>query len=223
VSDESQLRELEVEREGEMGQMEIVGRSSSHFTRVTRIFAIELGVEHTFRPVLDLSSTEANDYAGNPALKVPVLVDASGSLFGTENVCRELARRSGKASSVVMRGDVADRVVANVEELTLNAMTSEVSLIMAKMAGDPRLSPPKVSRSLENALRWLDDNVDAALATLPPARTLSFLEAALFSLVTHLPFRQVLDVSPWKRLGEHCARFGVREGARRTEYRFDAA
>lgn len=201
----------------------LVGRSSSHFTRTARLFAIELGVSHTFRPVLDMTTLDAAAYGDNPALKIPVLVDEHGPLFGTENICRELVRRSGTTSTIVMRGDVSDRIVANAEELTLHVMSAEVSLIMAKMAGDARLAPAKVSRSIENSLRWLDENVDAALAALPADRALSFLEVSLFSLVTHLPFREVLDVSSFARLGAFCTRFGERASARSTEYRFDAA
>lgn len=207
-----------------MNQLVLVGRSSSHFTRTARIFALELGVAHAFRPVLDITALDAATYADNPALKIPILVDEQGPLFGTENICRELVRRSGRErASVVMRGDVPDRVVANAEELTLHVMSAEVSLIMAKTAGDARLAPPKVSRSLDDSLRWLDENVDAVLAALPVARALSFVEVALFCVVTHLPFRQVTDVAPWTRLGDFCARFGLRESAQATEYRFDAA
>jgi hypothetical protein len=102
-------------------------------------------------------------------------------------------------------------------------MSAEVSLIIAKMAGDLRAAPPKVSRSLENSLSYLDENVGALLAALPATRTLSFVEVALFCVVTHLPFRQVMEVERWKRLGDFCARFGERESARATSYRFDAA
>lgn len=101
-------------------------------------------------------------------------------------------------------------------------MASEVSLIMAKVAGDARLVPAKVSRSIENSLDHLEQNVDAVLSALPAHRVLSFVEVALFCLVTHLPFRQVMDVSVWPRLGDFCKRFGERESARATEYRFDA-
>jgi glutathione S-transferase len=206
-----------------MSHIVLVGRSSSHFTRTARIFALELGVPHAFRPVLDMTSLDAAAYAENPALKVPVLVDEQGPLFGTENICRELVRRSGNASKVVMRGDMSDRIVVNAEELTLHAMSSEVTLVMAKMAGDVRLAPPKVSRSLENSLRHLDENVDALLAALPGGRVLSFVEVALFCVVTHLPFRQVMDVASWARLGDFCRHFGQRKSAQGTEYRFDAA
>lgn len=206
-----------------MSQVTLVGRSSSHFTRILRIFALELGVAHTFRPVLDITSADAADYAGNPALKIPILVDEQGSLFGTENICRALVLRSQKASRVVMRGDLDDRIVANAEELTLHVMTSEVSLIMAKAAADGRPAPAKVSRSIENALGYLDENVEAVLSALPADRAFSFVEVALFCVLRHLPFREVTDVSAWTRLGEFCNVFGERESARATEYRFDQA
>jgi len=205
-----------------MSHLVLVGRSSSHFSRTARIFALELGVEHAFRPVLDMTSLDAETYAGNPALKVPILVDEHGSLFGTENICRELVRRAD-AKNVVMRGDVRDRVVANAEELTLHVMSAEVTLVMAKMAGGASHAPPKVTRSIENSLQYLDDHVDAVLAALPAGRRLSFVEVTLFCLVEHLPFRQVMDVTRWTRLGAFSKRFGEREAARATQYRFDAA
>jgi glutathione S-transferase len=204
-----------------MNPVTLVGRSSSHFTRVARIFALELGVEHTFRAVLDIATLDAAAYADNPALKIPILVDDRGPLFGVENICCEVVRRSGRATEVVLRGDVHDRVVANAEELTLHVMSAEVGLILAKVAGDAALAPPKASRSIENSLHYLDENVDAVLAAMPPARVLSFVEVALFCVVTHLPFREVMDVSPWARLGDFCRRFGERESARSTLYRFD--
>ena len=121
-----------------------------------------------------------------------------------------------------MRGDVRERVVLNAEELTLHVMASEVSLIMAKMAGDARLAPPKVTRSIEQSLGYLDENLEAVLAALPEDRALSFVEVALFCVMTHLPFRVVMDVAPWARLATFSKRFGERASARATEYRFDA-
>jgi glutathione S-transferase len=180
-----------------MRDLVLVGRSSSHYTRAARIFALELGV--------------------------PVLVDADGPLFGTENICRELLRRSQKGGGAFLRGDVGGRLVANVEETTLHAMSTDVTLVTAKLAGADHAPPPKVQRSLENALRYLDDNVDRVLEALPPDRTLTFLEVALFCVVTHLPFREVLDVAGYERLTAFCDRFADRESARQTGYRFDAA
>jgi glutathione S-transferase len=207
-----------------MNTLELVGRSSSHFTRVARMFAVELRVPHAFRPVLDLGSLEAAGYADNPALKVPVLIDEQGPLFGAENICRALVRRSEVARErVVLRGDLADRVVANAEELTLHVMSAEVSLLMANAAGSGHAPPPKVSPSLENSLRYLEQSLDALLAALPATRAVSFVEVALFCVVTHLTFRGVADVAPFVGLNAFCTHFGQRDSAAATAYRFDAA
>jgi glutathione S-transferase len=203
-------------------EITLVGRSSSHFTRTARLFALETEVPHAFRPVMDLTVLDAANYAGNPALKVPVLLDAQGALYGTENICRELARRSAHRSAVVLRGEVSDRLVANAEELLLHAMGAEVILITSALPGQERPAPAKVVRSLENSLAFLDSHVDRARAALPADRRLSFLETGLYCLVTHLPFRNLMDVSGHARLQAFCAEFGARPGARATPYRFDA-
>jgi glutathione S-transferase len=203
-----------------MGELVLHGRSSSHFTRVARIFALELDVPHTFRAVLDITSLDTASYAGNPTLKVPIWIDEHGPLFGTENICRELARRSSKAASCLLRGASSDRLVANAEELVLHVMSAEVNIIVAKLAGNATV-PAKVTSSIENSLDALDERLDALLARLPPDRALSFVEVALFCVVTHLPFRQVLDTSRWKQLTVFTQRFGERASARDTEYRFD--
>jgi glutathione S-transferase len=201
----------------------LLGRSSSHFTRTTRVFAHELGVPYIFRPVLDLTTLDRTAYGDNPALKVPVLIDQQGPLFGTENICRALALRAGKREAVVLRGDDPSRLIANAEELILHAMNSEVTLIMNAGAGADRPPPPKVRRSLENALDFLEANVEAVRAALPPARLISFCEATLFCLVTHLPFRTIMDVTSYARLQAFCREFEQRPGALATPYRFDAA
>ena len=201
----------------------LVGRSSSHFTRTARIFALELAVPHGFRPVLDLTTLDQTAYADNPALKVPVLVDAQGSLFGTENICRELTRRSGHGARVVLRGDVAARIVANAEELILHAMGAGVMLIMASMPGSDQPAPPKVRRGLENALAFVDTHLDQVLAALPADRVLSFCEVSLYCLITHLPFRKVMEIDGYPRLQRFGQDFGVRASAQATGYRFDAA
>lgn len=234
-----------------MSGVTLVGRSSSHFTRVARIFALELGVAHELRVVRDILASDAALFGENPALKIPVLLDEHGPLFGAENICRELVRRAeaadaadaadaapgegsagagrvsagkggaGSRRAVVLRGAVADRVVANAEELTLHVMAAEVSLILAKVTGAD--APPKVARSIEGSLAWLDAHVDEACAALPPARALSFLEVALHCLVEHLPFREIMTLERYPRLTTFSQAYAGRASARATTFRFDAA
>lgn len=211
-----------------MSDLTLVGRSSSHFTRITRMFAIELGVALAFRPVFDLTSLDTTVYGDNPALKIPVLVTETGPLFGAENICRELVRRAGpkskkekgkKRSDFVLRGDLDSRLVANAEELTLHAMQTGVIVVLGKSTGVP--ASAKTMRSLENTLAWLDANVGAVVAVLPEGRTVSFVEVALFCLTRHLPFRGVLDVKRYTKLVAFADEYGQRASARDTEYRID--
>jgi glutathione S-transferase len=203
-----------------MTALTLVGRSSSHFTRTARLFALELGVAHEFRPVLDMTTLDIQSYADNPLLKVPILLDEQGPLYGTDNICRALAHRSGHAAEVVLRGQLSSRIVANAEELVVGAMSAGVVLITAGSGSAPS---PKLMRSIENSLSYLDQHLDALLAALPAARTLSFVEAALFCLLEHLPFRKLRSVDDWPKLVAFAARFAERDSARQTTYRFDAA
>lgn len=200
----------------------LFGRSSSHFTRVTRIVAAEVGVAHGFRVVPDLLSQSPSDYGGNPALRLPVLHTADGEWFGALNICRALAQRSLRPAGVVWP-EALGRLAANAQELTLQAMASEVALIMARVASADESAPhlEKQRTSLEAMLAWLERNVDAVIASLPAERVVSFLEVALFCLVTHVEFRAILPTRPYRALGEFCERFARRPSAQQTGYRFD--
>jgi glutathione S-transferase len=203
--------------------MRLVGRSSSHFTRVARIFAAELHVDYAFHVVPDLMSENAQDYAGNPALRLPILETASGPLFGTLNICRALARASERTHSIVWPEDLEQPLLANAQEFTVQAMSTEVALVMARLAHtDPdNAHQAKQQTSLLNMLAWLEANVADVLRALP-ARDLSFLEVTLFCLITHLEFRSVLPVANYPALITFCANFAHRSSAQQTPFRFDA-
>jgi glutathione S-transferase len=196
----------------------LVGRSSSHFTRVTRLFAQELGVAYTFHIVKDLRALESAAYSGNPALRLPSLIAPSGTWYGSLNICRELARHARTPRRVVWPEQLHGATLANVQELTLQAMATEVELIMND-APQSALAT-KRRESLTGTLRWLDQNVDAVLEALP-ARDLSYLEVALYCLLTHLEFRQVLSTEPYEHLRRFAATFGERDSARATAFVFD--
>jgi len=198
------------------------GRSSSHFTRVARIFALELGVPHHFEPVFDLTTLAPSAYGNNPALKIPVWVDDQGPLFGTLNICRHLVDLCSQRGRVVLPGDLGVREVMNVEEMLLHAMNADVIWLTGLMVDPTRPPPPKVKASLENALGYLDARIDEVLPLLPAERRLSFVEVGLYCLVTHLPFRKVLDPAPYARLSAFVAGFEGREAVRATTYAFDA-
>ena len=208
----------------ELAQPTIIGRSSSHFTRVTRILAAEMRVDHSFQVVHDLMSCDPADYGGNPALRLPILRTSRGVWFGALPICRELSRRSSLGRRLVWPEDLDQPLLANAQELVVQAMATEVALIMATLSRVSETSDhaAKMRKSLVNTMSWLEGNTKHALAALPSDRDLSYLEVTLFCLVTHLEFRGVLPVASYMELNRFCQDFATRASADETTYRFDA-
>lgn len=202
----------------------IIGRSSSTFTRVARIFAAELGVPYALEVVYDLKLLEVEAYGGNPMLKVPTMRRGTSVWFGSLNICRELARISERQLCITWPEAFEHPLLANMQELVLHAMATEVGLIMSNLPQEPTetFHRAKMTRSLQNTLSWLDAHAPAALAALPAERHLSYLEACLFCLVTHLDFRKVVPTAPYAALTSFCERFGARASSLETGFRFDS-
>ncbi|WP_224240976.1 glutathione S-transferase family protein [Hyalangium gracile] len=207
----------------ELARPVLIGRSSSHFTRIARIFAAELRVDYSFKVVRDLMSSNPEDYGGNPGLRIPSLQTPQGVWFGSLNVCRELWRRSSLKPRVVWPEDLDQPVLANAQELVLQAMATEVSLIMSKVGGANETSAhqAKMRQALLNMMAWLEENTKAVLAALPPQRDLSYLEVSLYCLLMHLQFREVLPTDGYAELTRFCQQFGMRPSAIETTFRFD--
>ena len=198
----------------------IVGRSSSHFTRTVRVAAHELEVPYTFATVADLTVSDPVAYHGNPALKVPVLQTSEGPWFGALPICRELARRSHVPARIVWPEQVPERLASNAQELVLAGMATEVQLIMRGAPDAPDTRKPR--QSLEGSVAWLEQHLDAALAQTARPDAVSFLALSAYCFLTHLGFRQVLEIDAWPRLCRFCSTFGARPSALATPYRFDS-
>lgn len=199
----------------------IVGRSSSHFTRIVRIFAAECAVPYTLEVVPDLKARDVNAFGGNPGLRLPNLITTAGTAFGALNSCRTLHRLSSASPRVSWPEDVPLGVAANAQELTLQAMASEVTLIMSRSATrEPSPYTDKLHEALENTMQWLDGNLSSARDALPP-RTVSYFEVALFCLIEHLEFRQVASLDSFSHLIAFQREFAERPSARATPFQFD--
>jgi glutathione S-transferase len=209
-------------RDPSVNRAVLVGRSSSHFTRAARIFAHELGVPYELSPVYDITSVGADAFADNPTLRVPSLRTETGTWFGTLNVCRELARRATHPCPIVWPEELTDAMAANAQEIVLETMAAEVTVVMArvaKLAPDHALLAKPVAR-IDASVAWLDRELPGVLARLPE-RSLSFLEVTAFCLCTHLVFREVRSIDDCPHLVEFSRAFGARPSARLTEYAFD--
>ena len=208
-----------------LDQPRLVGRSSSHFTRLARMFAEELDIAYAFAPVYDLASRDPADYAGNPALKLPVLVLREGPVFGTENICRTLAERAGEPRRILWTERLPDLRARNAQELVWHGMGAQVQLVFGmQVARLPAESVyfAKATDGFRDALAWLDANLESVLQALPP-RDLSLLETSLFCLLEHLAFRDTLPLAPYGHLSALAAAWRERPAAQRTAYAFDVA
>ncbi len=206
-----------------MNDVQITGRSSSHFTRVVLMFAHELGIRFEFQPVYDMKEVDPAIYAGNPTLKLPTLRRAGSLVFGAENICRALADMVEPRQIVwpeQLRGDVA----CNAQELVWHSMAAQVQLIfgtaIAKLPAE-NIYFTKASSGFAGALGWLDANLAQVLSLLPAARVLSLFEVTLFCLMEHIAFRPTVPLAPYSALLEFTRQFGGRDAAKRTTYRVD--
>ena len=203
--------------------IEVIGRQSSHYTRVVRLLAHELGVAHALVPIHDLLSEDPAVFAGNPALKLPALRRDGDTVWGSQNACRMIARAApGGEAAVTWAEDARTPLLMNAHELVAHAMAAQVEVVFHEVVSKRPPDPTSRKRraSLVNSLAWLDANLDAIHAGLPPGKVAMF-ELMLFALLEHLPFRNPMDLSGWPRLTAFVAEFGTRASARATPYRFD--
>ena len=201
----------------------LIGRSSSHFTRVARIVAAELGVELAFQPLYDLGSRDSADYGGNPAMKLPVLRLGTETVFGTENICRTLAERFPGEARILWTEQLPGAATRNAQEMVWHAMAAQVQLVFGtQAAGLPagNLYFAKAAEGMAQVLAWLDGHIDSVLAALPP-RGVSLFEITLFCLLEHLDFRPTVDWVDHPRLRAFASGFAQRPSAGATPYRFD--
>ncbi len=207
-----------------MSKLQIVGRNSSLFTRMPLIFAEELSVAYEVVPIFDMTAIGAEVYAGNPALKLPILRAGGSVLFGAQNICRAIAELAATRKRVVWPETLRDELSRNAQELVWHCMATQVQIVFGtivnKLPAD-NLYFAKARTSFEGSLRWLDSNLAAALRALP-ARDLSLFEVSLHCLIEHLRFRGTLAVDPYPSLVRFCEAFATRPSARRTVFRFDA-
>ncbi|MGV3620399.1 MAG: glutathione S-transferase N-terminal domain-containing protein [Archangium sp.] len=203
----------------------IHGRSSSHFTRVTRMFAHELGVTYVLAPIFDISSADPNVYAGSPTLKLPALQRDDGTLlFGSENICRALADVATIDANIIWPEALSSDLSRNANEAVAHCMAAQVQLVfgvtVGKLPGDSMYFA-KARSGFEGTLKWLDDNLAGVLARLPAERTISHFEVSLFCLVEHIGFRPTVPIEHLKRLTRFAKHYGERAAAKRTPFLID--
>lgn len=200
--------------------MLLFGRQDSHYTRLVRILAAELGVELPMQPVHGLMRLEPANFGGHPALRLPVLQVGGDSIYGSLNICRVIARAAGREGDVSWPQDSFDPLLLNAHELVANGMAVHLELVMHEVVDGrpPDITSTKRHAGLVGSLRWLDERLAAIRAALPPGRV-SVFEVSLFCLLEHLPFRNGIEVADFAALADFVREFGARPSARATPCR----
>ena len=207
-----------------MGPVQLFGRRSSHFTRVARIFAEELGVPYQIIPIYDMKVQDPIVYSSNPALKLPTLRIADQVVFGTENICRTLAEQAGSPAGILWPEQLRNPVQRNAQELVWHAMAAQVQIVLGTLVGklpSDNIYFTKALAGFAGALDWLDTHAEEVVASLPASRKLSLFETTLFCLIEHLQFRKTLPVDGYAALTKFAATFATRPSAQRTPFEFD--
>jgi glutathione S-transferase len=204
--------------------MQIIGRRSSLFTRMPLIFAEELGVSLDFVPIYDMTELGPEVYAGNPALKLPILRDNGSVLFGAVNICRAIVERAGRPARIVWPEELRDDLSRNAQELVWHCMAAQVQLIVGTIVGKlpaDNVYFAKARAGLEGSLAWLENNLQGVMSRLPEPRILSVFEVSLGCLVDHLTFRATVSADPYPSLTRFARELATRPSVERTAYRFD--
>jgi len=209
--------------------LDILGRQSSHYTRMLRLLAHELAVPYALCPIHDLMSEDPAVYGGNPALKLPAVREGETVIWGSLNGCRAVAARAPNGiARVHWPEQAADALGMNAHEILAHAMAAQVEVVFHEIVSKrpPDAASRKRRASLIGCLAWLETHWDAIRATLP-AEKIAIFDLGLFALLEHLPFRNplLLDataIDAMPRLVAFVGDFGARPSALATPYRFDA-
>ena len=207
-----------------MSRLVLAGRSSSHFTRLARIFAIESGRDFDFELLEDLASTNAENYSGNPSLTIPVLLVDDQAVLGSVNICRKFAELSGQREHYSLPEDfIGCQLLQNAHELVMTGMSAQVTIVFSTLfAGIARENSlvMKSHERLNGLLAWLNTNWQEILAQLPQG-TLSTIEVGLFCLLEHIDFRGTEGIFVGRELQEFVTNFGARQSAEDTPFKMD--
>lgn len=141
--------------------MKLYATPLSHFSRKVRILLDHLSIPYEFKDVGNVAEGDLDTFAGNPLLKVPVLVDGDSWLIESDHI----------AAHLVQKFDPSDRfnvLTRNSHDLNIRAvlngiMTEEVKVILARRTGVPTDKYGFFDDALEamkNGLQWLEDNAD---------------------------------------------------------------
>lgn len=189
--------------------MQLVGTPLSHFTRKVRIVAAELAIPLDFQTLpatTGVMTATADAYAGNPLMRVPVLVDGDVRLVESDHIVRYLVGRFDPADRLGVKNETPEAL--NRLAVLNGIMANGVVLILAKRGGLEGLENvvyfQKLIAAIDGALAWLDARID------PDAAGFDYRDIALICMWQHLGYYGLRPLEAYGRLAARVGRFAKR-------------
>ena len=182
--------------------MKLHGTPLSHFTRKIRILLAELGVPFEMSWAPSVLADGARDYADNPLLRVPTLVDGDQWLIESDHIARYVVAKFDPEDRLGVRSELPRDL--NRLAVVNGIMANEVVLILAKRGGLSEIESVAYFRKLLSAivggLEWLDAAVD-------DDPRFDYRDVALVCMWQHLAHYKLVSLEPHTRIAARVARF----------------
>lgn len=189
--------------------MELYGTAPSPFTRKVAIVLRELGLDYDFKLLTEIASDKQENFANNPLLQLPTLVDGEAKIFDSALICQYLLEKYGSERSALRYLPNPEKKTCDLLRLVVinGGMDAGVKLIRAKRSEIPEFQKFTMFRqeqtALTAALDWLDKDFEMhakGQQTYYPG-VFSMLEVSLQCFLDWAPFRQLVpNLDAWPRL-----------------------
>ncbi len=176
-------------------------------------------------PIYDMTAMGPDVYAGNPALKLPILRVQGEVLFGALNICRAIDERAERPARVIWPEELRSVLSRNAQELVWHAMAAQVQWVMGTVVGKLPAENVYFSKGAFRARRRVavarcaHDRCHVGIARVAPGSACSKRPCFASSITWCFARRSVSRrIRHWFVLhGE----FAERPSAQQTAYRFD--
>ncbi|MEM9055760.1 MAG: glutathione S-transferase family protein [Pseudomonadota bacterium] len=192
--------------------MELHGTARSHFTRKVRLLLDHIGLDYRLIDIGNVAAADAETFANNPLMSVPVLHDGDVHLIESDHIAAYLVRKYDPDDHYQVLTTRVERL--NTRAVLNGAMAAEVRLVLADRTGleiKHGVFFEKARAVISNALDWCEER-----AVLFSPDTPTYLDFHFISLWDHAHFYKLVQ-GEWQTLQEIAQRLSASELVQRSE------
>lgn len=179
--------------------MQLYGTAPSPFTRKVRVVLLELGLEHDFRLITALLSNSSSDFANNPLLQFPVLVDGDRQIIDSSLITQYLLETHATDRSPICFLPKSGDVWLHRKRLLIinGGMDAGVKIVRARRSEIPDFEKyvmfQQEKAAIIDSLAWLESDLAKAETTgLYLAGPITHLEISLQCYLDWGLFRNII-------------------------------